>query len=256
MLVYSNTDEADVGRIKVGKQATFRVDSFPRETFNGTVSQVRMNATTIQNVVTYNTMIAFDNLDLRLFPGMTAYISIPVAEAKNVVEIPNGALRFKPDLTDSERTALYAKYGITDSARATAAGRIAGTVGDGAAAASSGGATAASGSADGQTPGAQGGQGGPGAGGRRGQGGSGAGGNSKRQDTAIVWKLLPNKTLEPVQVNLGVTDFTFTALVNGNVSPGDDLIIGQSTNKSSVSQAQARNPVTGAGNAPGVPRRF
>src|SRR5579863_8941528 len=78
MLVYSNTDEADVGRIKVGKQATFRVDSFPRETFNGTVSQVRMNATTIQNVVTYNTMVAFDNLDLRLFPGMTAYISIPV----------------------------------------------------------------------------------------------------------------------------------------------------------------------------------
>ena len=108
MLVYSNTDEADVGRIKVGKQATFRVDSFPRETFNGTVSQVRMNATTIQNVVTYNTMVAFDNLDLRLFPGMTAYISIPVAEAKNVVKIPNGALRFKPDLTDSERTALYA----------------------------------------------------------------------------------------------------------------------------------------------------
>ncbi len=121
MLVYSNTDEADVGRIKVGKQATFRVDSFPRETFNGTVAQVRMNAMTIQNVVTYNTMVAFDNLDLKLFPGMTAYVSIPVAEAKNVVKIPNGALRFKPDLSDSERTALYAKYGITDTARTTAA---------------------------------------------------------------------------------------------------------------------------------------
>ena len=51
-----------------------------------------MNATTIQNVVTYNTMIAFDNPDLRLFPGMTAYVSIPVAEANNVVKIPNGAL--------------------------------------------------------------------------------------------------------------------------------------------------------------------
>ena len=138
MLVYSNTDEADVGRIKVGKQATFRVDSFPRETFNGTVSQVRMNATTIQNVVTYNTMVAFDNLDLKLFPGMTAYISIPVAEAKNVVKIPNGALRFKPDLTDSERTALYAKYGVQDSARATPAGRIAATSADGAAAGAAG----------------------------------------------------------------------------------------------------------------------
>jgi HlyD family secretion protein len=270
MLVYSNTDEADVGRIKVGKQATFRVDSFPRETFNGTVSQVRMNATTIQNVVTYNTMVAFDNLDLRLFPGMTAYISIPVAEAKNVVKIPNGALRFKPDLTDSERTALYAKYGITDNSRATPAGRITATAADGAVAGSSGGAAATNGSAAGQTPGGQGGQGAPSGGGRRGQGGSGAdasggeqsggrsgaGGNSKRQDSAIIWKLLPDKSLEPAQVTLGVTDFTFTALVAGNLNPGDDLVIGQSTNKSSASQTQARNPVTGAGGPPGVPRRF
>ena len=265
MLVYSNTDEADVGRIKVGKQASFRVDSFPRETFNGTVSQVRMNATTIQNVVTYNTMVAFDNLDLKLFPGMTAYISIPVAEAKNVVKIPNGALRFKPDLTDSERTALYAKYGIKDATSATPAGRIAAT-----AAGSPGGAAATSGSATGQTPGGQGGQGGPGGGGRRGQGGAGAGGangdqsgggrsggggNSKRQDSAIIWKLLPDKTLEPVQVSLGVTDFTFTELVSGTANPGDDLVIGQSSNKSST--AQVRSPVGGpAGATQGVPRRF
>jgi HlyD family secretion protein len=260
MLVYSNTDEADVGRIKVGKQATFRVDSFPRETFSGTVSQVRMNATTIQNVVTYNTMVAFDNLDLRLFPGMTAYISIPVAEAKNVVKIPNGALRYKPDLTDSERTALYAKYGIQDTARATAAGRIAATSTDGA------GATATNASTAGQ---AAGGQGGPGGGGRRGQGspgasggggnqgggGSSSGGNSRRQDSGVVWKLLPNKILEPVQVSLGVTDFTFTALISGNLNAGDDLVIGQSSNKSSA--MQVRSPVGGpAGNGPGVPRRF
>jgi HlyD family secretion protein len=268
MLVYSNTDEADVGRIKVGKQATFRVDSFPRETFNGTVAQVRMNATTIQNVVTYNTMVAFDNPDLKLFPGMTAYISIPVSEAKDVVKIPNGALRFKPDLTDSERTSLYAKYGIQDTARATAAGRIAATATDGAAAGGSSIAATTSGSPTGQAAGGQAGQGG----GRRGQGGSGAGGanggqggggaggaggggNSRRQDSAIIWKLLPNKELEPVQVSLGVTDFTFTALISGSVNPGDDLVIGQSANKSS--SAQTRSPVGGpAGATAGVPRRF
>jgi HlyD family secretion protein len=271
MLVYSNTDEADVGRIKVGKQATFRVDSFPRETFSGTVSQVRMNATTIQNVVTYNTMVAFDNPDLKLFPGMTAYISIPVSEAKDVVKVPNGALRFKPDLTDSERTALYAQYGIQDPARATTAGRISATTADGAAAGSSGSAATTSGSAAGQAADGQAGQGGTGGGGRRGQGGSGAGGanggqggggagaggNSRRQDSAIIWKLLPNKELEPVQVSLGVTDFTFTALLSGNVNPGDDLVIGQSTNKSSASQTQSRSPVGGpAGATSGVPRRF
>ena len=277
MLVYSNTDEADVGRIKVGKQATFRVDAFPRETFNGTVAQVRMNATTIQNVVTYNTMVAFDNLDLRLFPGMTAYISIPVAEAKNVVKIPNGALRYKPDLSDSEIKTLYAKYGINTGAPATAATRIAAASADGA---SAGNAAPASGTdaapaalgglggglgvghggggARGGAGGGQGRQGGGGGGGRGGQGGgAGGGANSRRQDTGIVWKLLANKTLEPVQVSLGVTDFTFTALVSGSLNTGDDLVIGQSVNKSSSAQARA-NPVGGpaGGATAGVPRRF
>ena len=84
-----------------------------------------MNATTIQNVVTYNTTIAFDNPDLRLFPGMTAYVSIPVARANNVVKIPNGALRFKPDLTDSERKTLYAKYSINENAVERLLARIA-----------------------------------------------------------------------------------------------------------------------------------
>ena len=274
MLVYSNTDEADVGRIKVGKQATFRVDSFPRETFNGTVAQVRMNATTIQNVVTYNTMVAFDNPDLKLFPGMTAYVSIPVAEAKNVVKIPNGALRFKPDLSDSERTALYAKYGITDTARATAAGRVAAASGDSVPATGSNASAPAAASANAQTAGGQSAPGGSGGGngGRKGQGGgaaagagagdqgsgrSGSGGSPRRQDSTIVWKLLPNKQLQPVQVMLGVTDFTFTELVSGNISEGDDLIIGQSANKSTSAQAQTRNPVSGpAGGNGGVPRRF
>jgi HlyD family secretion protein len=260
MLVYSNTDEADVGRIKVGKQATFRVDSFPREVFSGAVSQVRMNATTIQNVVTYNTMIAFDNPDLRLFPGMTAYISIPVAEAKNVTKIPNGALRFKPDLTDSERTNLYAKYGIQDTARATAAGRIAAAGTDASPQATGTAAAAPSGAGGGR---ARGGQGAAAAGGNGGTdqsgGGSGSGGSGggrpRRQDSGIVWKLLPDKTIEPVQVTLGVTDFTFTELISGSVSSGDDLVIGQSANKSS-SSAQIRNPVSGAGAPQGVPRRF
>jgi len=262
MLVYSNTDEADVGRIKVGKQATFRVDSFPRETFSGAVSQVRMNATTIQNVVTYNTMVAFDNPDLKLFPGMTAYISIPVAEAKNATKIPNGALRFKPDLTDSERTALYAKYGISDASRATAAGRVAAATGDASPGSASGAGTAAASNApgNGQTRSGQGSAGGSGrgaaGGGDQSGGGSGGGGGKGRgQNSAIVWKLLPDKTLQPVQVTLGVTDFTFTELVSGSVSPGDDLVIGQSANKSS-SSAQIRNPVSGAGAPQGVPRRF
>src|SRR6266581_5410071 len=96
MWVYAKTDESDVGNIKVGKPVTFKVDAFPKETFHGTVSQVRMNATTVQNVVTYDTIVEFANPELKLFPGMTAYVTIPVATVENVTKLPNAALRFKP----------------------------------------------------------------------------------------------------------------------------------------------------------------
>jgi HlyD family secretion protein len=269
MLVYTNTDEADVGRIRPGAPASFRVDTFPRETFNGRVDQQRMNATTIQNVVTYNTTIAFDNPDLRLFPGMTAYASIPVATARDVVKIPNGALRFKPDLSDSQRQAIYAKYNITETAPGAAARVAAG--GASAAGGQAGPATAAGAGnpgpgQGGAGAGSQGGQGGggnrrPGGGGGGGGGGQGRGANSQRQDTGIVWKLLPDKTLEPVQVNLGVTDFTFTAMTKGNLKPGDELVIGEASATTSA-QAQTRSPLGGPGGpggpggAAGIPRRF
>jgi hypothetical protein len=180
---------------------------------------------------------------------MTAYVSIPVAWAYNVIKIPNGALRFKPDLSDSERSLLYAKYGIKEGERATAAGRLSADAG------------AQGGDAGGQSGQRQAGASGQG-GGRRSQDGGGEGGgsggsgrgspsNSQRQDTGVVWKLLSDKTLEPVQVGLGVTDFTFTELASGDLKPGDELVIGQSTSKSTTAQTQTRSPV----GPPGV-RRF
>jgi HlyD family secretion protein len=114
MLVYTKTDESDVGNIKPGKQVTFKVDAFPKENFHGTVSQVRMNPTTVQNVVTYDTMIEFENPELKLFPGMTAYVTIPVATVQNVLKLPNTALRYKPPMTPEEVLRLYEQYGIDE----------------------------------------------------------------------------------------------------------------------------------------------
>ena len=114
MQVYAKTDESDVGGMKRGQKVTFKVDAYPRESFTGTVSQVRMNSTVVQNVVTYDTIIDFDNPELKLFPGMTAYVSIPVATATNVVKVPNAALRFKPDLPPNEFLALFQKFGIPE----------------------------------------------------------------------------------------------------------------------------------------------
>jgi HlyD family secretion protein len=112
MQVYAKVDESDVGRIRVSRPVTFKVDAFPKEVFKGIVSQIRMNPTTVQNVVTYDAIIDFANPELKLFPGMTAYVTIPVASAENIVKLPNAALRFKPPLPPETVRALYAKYGI------------------------------------------------------------------------------------------------------------------------------------------------
>ena len=96
MQIDSNYAEADVGNIRVGQSASFRVDAFPERTFGGAVRQVRLNPTTQQNVVTYDVVIAVDNADQALMPGMTAYVSITVAQRKEVLLVPNAALRFRP----------------------------------------------------------------------------------------------------------------------------------------------------------------
>ncbi|MDE3216835.1 MAG: efflux RND transporter periplasmic adaptor subunit [Gemmatimonadota bacterium] len=116
MVVYTSVDESDVGRIHVGAQATFKVDAFPKDRFTGVVSQLRMNPTTVQNVVTYNAVVAFANPELKLFPGMTAYVNVPVATATNVVKVPNAALRFHPPLPADAVRALYASVGINPDA--------------------------------------------------------------------------------------------------------------------------------------------
>lgn len=112
MWVYAKTDESDVDNIKVGQPVTFKVDALPKETFHGVVKQVRMNPTMVQSVVTYDTIIEFANPDLKLFPGMTAYVTIPVATVKDVLKLPNTALRYKPPLTPEEVLALYRQHGI------------------------------------------------------------------------------------------------------------------------------------------------
>ena len=193
MWVYAKTDESDVGNIKVGKPVTFKVDAFPKDTFRGTVSQVRMNATTVQSVVTYDTIIEFANPELKLFPGMTAYVTIPVATVQNVLKVPNTALRYKPPMTPEEILAMYRQYGIEGGEREAA--------------------TPASGvvQAAGQPNQAQ--------------------SNPPRipkGDTAVVWKLHPDNTLEPVKISLGITDHAFTQVVGvlkGRLKEDEPLVI-------------------------------
>jgi HlyD family secretion protein len=197
MWVYAKTDESDVGNIKIGKPVTFKVDAFPKDTFHGVVSQVRMNATTVQSVVTYDTIIEFANPELKLFPGMTAYVTIPVDTVKNAMKLPNTALRYKPPLSADEILAIYKQYGIDASEQKQAVQEpAAGVVGNG-----NGGQAAAA------TPNPP---------------------RAPKKDSAVVWKLHADNTMEPVKVSLGITDHAYTEVsrvLTGDLKEGDDVII-------------------------------
>ncbi len=300
MLVYVKTDESDVGNVRVGARATFKVDAFPKETFVGRVKEIRINPQTVQNVVTYDTVIEFTNPDQRLLPGMTAYVTIPVAMARETLKIPNGALRFRPDISDEERRALLARAGIGDGARRgmAAAGSPGGSgrpegsgrsEGQGAGAGSRSEQRSAGGgqTALGGRPGGPGGSGGAGGmseaereqrrqrwmgrpGDRQGAGGGGEGrpgggagrmgmgmgismGMPAAPETQIIWKLDANKQLRPVQVRTGITDYTYTQLVEvargGELNEGDILVTGMTNPNRTVSGV----PGFGGFGRPGFP---
>jgi HlyD family secretion protein len=101
MQVETSVDEADIGRVKLEDRATFTVDAFSGQTFNGIVTQIRKAPTVVQNVVTYTVVIAVDNPGERLLPGMTANVKLVYDEKPNVLKVPNAALRFRPAGTDA-----------------------------------------------------------------------------------------------------------------------------------------------------------
>jgi HlyD family secretion protein len=217
MWVYIETDESDIGRLKVGDDATFTVDAFPNAVFSGKILQRRMFATTVQNVVEYQTILQFQNPNEELFPGMTAYVNIPVAHAYHTLAVPNSALRFKPSLPPAQLRALLAKYNMAPSGEAGGArgGSRAGGSGSFA-----GGARRQGGG------GARGGFAG------RGRGNAGGGGQAGYDNptTSIIYTLDANNNLVPVRVRTGITDFTYTAITKvlaGSLKPGDKVVTGE-----------------------------
>lgn len=110
MQVDTNVSESDIGGITEGKEASFTVDAYPGVPFSGTIRQVRLAPINVQNVVTYNVVVGVDNKDLRLKPGMTANVSIVVAQKDQVLKVPNAALRFTPPKADRpDHAAAHAK---------------------------------------------------------------------------------------------------------------------------------------------------
>lgn len=109
MQLNASIDESDLGQIRQDQAVTFTVDAYPSERFTGTVSQIRLNPTTVNNVVTYAAIIDAPNEALKLKPGMTATATIEIARRENVLRVPSAALRFKPSATVLEQLQAFAQ---------------------------------------------------------------------------------------------------------------------------------------------------
>jgi HlyD family secretion protein len=235
MQVQADVDQSDIGRIAVGQPARFTVDSYPDQEFRGRISQIRLNATVSQNVVTYPVIIEVPNPDEKLRPKMTANVTIDVAQVRDVLRIPNGALRFKPDTAPSGAAATTSggRTAAATSTTETTSTQTASTSTDERAArwrarqngqtstSTAGGMTAEERAArfGGRTPGAA------------GAAGALGGPPAARKRPQTVYVLGADNKLTPVEIRTGITDGHYTQVVSGDLKPGDNVVIGLATSK-------------------------
>lgn len=213
MQVAADVSESDIGTVKVGQPVRFNVDAYPDRDFRGRVAQIRLNATVNQNVVTYPVIVEVANPELTLRPTMTANVSIEVARVRDVLRVPNAALRWKPEAkagaSAEERTAGLAQGGGT-AAMARQAGQAAGVAGSGS--------------------------------------GSGRRGRAARAQAQTVYKLPAGREEPaPVELKTGISDGRFTQVVEGRLAPGDTVVTGAATLRA---QTQS-GPVVGGGRGGG-----
>jgi HlyD family secretion protein len=190
MQVSANIDESDIGRVAAAQPVTFKVDAYPTQTFNGTVSQVRLEPKTDQNVVSYTTMIDVPNPDLKLKPGMTANVTVQIAMNENALRVPNAALRFRP--ATPQAAGGSEGSGFEGSQVRGTAGRV------------------------------------------------GGGGGERNFGRVFV---LRTGQIVPVRVRTGVTDGAMTAIVDGDLQEGDQVITGMSEPGATAQQQTNTSPL-------------
>lgn len=202
MQVECSVDEADIGKVKEGQQVRFTVDAYPNENFSGSVQQVRYSPEVVSNVVTYTTIVAVENPELKLRPGMTATVSIVVGEARNKLLVANSALRFNPELSQEEMRAMFmamrGNRSEGNSPRAKPDGQI----------------------------------------GAKRQAGGGMG--SRMRDMARVWYEDENGELKIAMLKTGVTDNIYTEVLESQLKEGQEVIIGKAGSISANSSNNMR----------------
>jgi HlyD family secretion protein len=233
MQVIANIDQADIGLVEQAKSVAFTVDAFPSEEFKGTIQQMRLNPQNVQNVVTYNVVIDVSNPEQKLKPGMTANLTVTIDERNDVLKVPNSALRFTPQTTDSAQARAG---GGGNGQRRNAGQRQNANGGDAAAAPPQG---------DGSNAQQQ----------------QGARAQFARAtepvlpgQTRRVWVLGADGKLQPRRIKVGLSDGSATEVVEGELREGDVVVTGQNVtaNASARTQNGSQSSAPGFGGAPRV----
>jgi HlyD family secretion protein len=232
MQILANVDESDIGQIKAGQLARFTVQAHPGKTFQGKVSQVRLQPTTVQNVVNYTVVVSVTNEEGLLLPGMTTTVDFMIERAQDVLKVPNAALRFRPttEMMAEFRKQMEQQGG--EGGRAWGQGRERGGGGE---------------------PG-----GGPREGGRGGEQGGGGGGGfgggewgGRSRDAARLWSLDEQGKLKVIRVRTGISDGQMTEVRSDDLSEGQEVISGLLTTDtprpSSIFPSAAPVPGPGGG---------
>jgi HlyD family secretion protein len=236
MQINASVAEADVGSVVQDQMVEFTVDAFPYRKFHGKVTQVRNSPITVQNVVTYDTIIEVNNDDLKLKPGMTANVSIVIAKREGVLTVPNSVLRFRPPESAAPKASTNAPVQVAAAGERPAAAAGAGQGGGG------------------QGGGER--RRGQGGGGERG-GGGGGGGNRQRGESRpprMIYTLAADLTkatpadLKPNPVKLGISDSLVTEVVEG-LNEGDVVVVSMTTGEAAAA------PVSSPFGGGGFPRR-
>jgi len=203
MQVQADVDQADIGRVRVGQVARFTVDAYPEEVFEGRITQVRLNATATQNVITYPVILEVENPDGKLRPQMTATVTIEVDRVADVLRVPNAALRFRPTDSRANRGAEHPSADRSRSPGPPLEQRLGAT---GTLPPSSPGAMATSLDAA-------------------------VGHPSPRLRSQTVYVLREGGRIEPVSIRTGISDGRYTAVLEGDLKPSDRVVTGLATSR-------------------------
>ena len=211
MQILASVDESDIGKITPGQTVSFSVQSYPDRKFDGTVDQVRLNSTTLNNVVSYTAVVAVSNADGKLLPGMTASVKFVTGSAENVLTVPAAALRFAPAIDRS---------------------------------------TLAAGPAGGPATGATAGAGGPPPGGFPG-GPPGAGGGAPRArptgsrvgSSGTVWSVSAEGKLTPHRVTIGLSDGQRTQVTGKDLGAGTGIVLSVAAGGTTTTTGTSSNPL-------------